>query len=166
LPSHVCKRWRDVALSTPALWTTIVLHVTDDTFESRVALVTDWFSRSGNLPLSFTLDGQENVLPILTFLLQHCTRWQYVDLSVPLETLRCLEAAKGGLQHLETLGIYAGDCHSPSWVEQIFESAPRLQKVSLHCRFLWNGHNGSWAHLTELDAGSESASYMVGDCLA
>src|ERR1700729_4648142 len=26
LPSHVCKHWRDVALSTPPLWTNILLH--------------------------------------------------------------------------------------------------------------------------------------------
>jgi hypothetical protein len=67
LPSHVCKRWRDVALSTPALWTNIVLHVTDKTLESQTALVTDWVSRSGNLPLSFTLEGQENVYQFWRF---------------------------------------------------------------------------------------------------
>jgi len=128
-----------------------------------MALVTDWFSRSGNLPLSFTLKGQENVLPILAFLLQYCTRWQYINFSIPLETLRCLEAAKGHLQRLETMQINAVDGNSPSWVEQIFKSAPRLRNVSLSCRFLWNGSNGSWAHLTELDAGHES--YTVGDCL-
>jgi len=38
LPSHVCKHLRDIALSTPALWTNIVLHVTNETFESRAAL--------------------------------------------------------------------------------------------------------------------------------
>src|SRR3984885_8964598 len=75
LPSHVCKHWRDVALSTPTLWTNVVLHVTNETFESQAALVTAWFSRSGGLPLSFALEGRENVLPILAFLLQYCNRW-------------------------------------------------------------------------------------------
>jgi hypothetical protein len=133
LPSHVCKHWRDVALSTPTLWTNIVLRVTDETFESRVALVTAWFSRSGDLPLSFTLDvdGRENVLPILAFLLQYCHRWQHIKLSVPSDTLRCLEAAKGHLQHLETLlidGMYGVTHYS---VEHIFELAPRLRTASL-----------------------------------
>jgi F-box-like len=163
LPSHVCKRWRDVALSTPALWTNIVLHVTDKTLESQTALVTDWVSRSGNLPLSFTLEGRENVLPILAVLYHHCARWQYINLSVPLETLQCLEAANGRLQRLETLEINRyGD--SPPWVEQILESAPKLRKVSVSRKFLWNGLNGSWGQLVELDA--SCASYSVGDCLA
>ena len=163
LPSHVCKRWRDVALSTPALWTNIFLHVTDEeTLESRTALVTNWVSRSGNLPLSFTLRGRENVLPIMAVLFQHCARWQHINLSVPLETMQCLEAANGRLQRLETLGI--DWCDSSSWVEQILESAPRLRKVSVNRKFLWNsGLNGSWAQLVELDA--SCASYSVGDCL-
>jgi hypothetical protein len=48
--------------------------------------------------------------------------------------------------------------------EHIFESAPRLRKLSLSSRFVWNGLSGSWAQLTELDTGY--VSYTVGDCLA
>ena len=167
LPSHVCQHWRDVALSTPTLWTNIVLRVTDKNFESRVALVTTWFSRSGGSPLSFTLKGYENVQPIIAFLLQHCNRWQCINLSVPFNTLRCLETAKGHLQRLEILQIDThtrGDPASPYSAEHIFESAPRLWKVSLDCRFMWNGPSGSWAQLAELDAGG--ASCTTGDCLA
>jgi hypothetical protein len=45
----------------------------------------------------------------------------------------------------------------------IFESIPRLRKVSLSNPFVWNGLSGSWAQLGELNAGY--ASYMAGDCL-
>jgi hypothetical protein len=165
LPSHVCKHWRDVALSTPALWTNIDLHVTDETLESRVALLTTWFSRSGGSPLSFTLDGKENVRPLLAFLLQHCNRWQCINLRVPFnEMLRCLEAAKGHLQCLETVRIYPGYSTTSYAVEHIFESAPRLRNVSLNFGVKWNGHRGSWPQLVELDAGY--VSYTVGECLA
>ena len=86
LPSHVCKHWRDVALSTLALWTNIVLCVTNETFESWAALVMTWFSWSGGLPLSFTLEGQEDhgfsssALQPLAICQPLCTIW---DTSVP-----------------------------------------------------------------------------------
>ena len=165
LPSHVCKYWRDVALSTPTLWTNIVLRITNKTFESQAALVTTWFSRTGSLSLSFTLDGQENVRPIMAFLLQHCNRWQYINLRVPFETIQPLESAKGYLQHLETIRIDAMDeMDEMSYsVEHIFGSAPRLWELSLNCQLIWNGLSGSWARLAELDVGD--ASYTVGDCL-
>jgi hypothetical protein len=164
LPSHVCKHWRDVALSIPILWTNIVLHVTNETFKSQTALVTTWFSRSGVSPLSFTLEGRENVRPILAFLLQYCNRWQYINLSVPLETLRSLEVAKGHLQRLETMRINGVSGRMPYSVEHVFESAPRLRKVSSSFRLVRNGRCVSWSHLVELDA--RFVSYTVEDCLA
>ena len=38
----------------------------------------------------------------------------------------------------------------------IFESIPRLRKVSLSNPFVWNGLSGSWAQLGELNAGYAS----------
>ena len=100
----------------------------------------------------------------MTFLLQYCNRWQYVDLHIPFKTLRCLEAAKGHLQRLETIRINVMSYGTPYSVDHIFESAPRLRKVSLSGHLIWNGLGGSWAQLTKLDAGY--VAYMVGDCLA
>ena len=164
LPSHVCRHWRNVALSTPTLWTNIVLCITDENFESRTTLMTTWFSRSGALPLLFTLEGRENVGPIITFLLQHCNRWQNVNFSVPFKTHRCLETAKGNLQHLETINIQGTHTNTSYSIEHIFDSAPRLRKVSFDRRLMLNGLGGSWTQLTELDTGT--VSYTLGDCLA
>ena len=164
LPSHVCSHWRDVALSTPTLWTNIVLRVTNPgTVESRVALVTSWFSRSGGSPLSFTLEGRESVQPILAFLLRYCNRWQHISLCIPSETLQCLEATRGNLKRLETMRICSVHGHRYS-VEHIVNSAPRLRKVSLNCQFIGNNLSGSWAQLTELDTGYFS--YAAKDCLS
>jgi hypothetical protein len=76
--------------------------------------------------------------------------------------IRPLEAAKGHLQHLETIQIDAMDEMSYS-VEHILGSAPRLRELSLSCQLIWNGVGSSWAQLVELDVGK--ASYTVGDCL-
>jgi hypothetical protein len=69
LPAHVYKHWRDVALSTPTLWTNIVLDVTNETFQSRAALVTAWFFRSG--AISPSKDERMSSRSWL-FFFQHC----------------------------------------------------------------------------------------------
>jgi hypothetical protein len=163
LPSHVCNHWRGVASSTPILWTNIILRVTDETFESRAALVTTWFSRSGGSPLSFTLEGCQNIQPILAFLLQYCNRWQYIILRVPFETLRCFDSAKGHLQLLATVRIDSVRGNTSYSIGDVFESAPKLRKISLNCRLICNNLSGSWIHLTELDAVHV---YTVTDCIA
>jgi F-box-like len=85
LPAHVCKHWRDVALSTPTrtLWIKIVLRVTNGTFESRAALVTTWFPDQA--PYLYHTPSEDetprdNVRRIMAFLLQHCNCWKYNQL--------------------------------------------------------------------------------------
>ena len=159
--SHVCWHWKGVALSTPTLWMNIVLRVTNETFRSQDALVTTWFSQSGSLPLSFTLEGRESVQLIMAFLLQYCNRWQYIDLCIPFAMLWSLEVAKGHLQCLETMQITS--ITDPSYsIEHIFGSAPKLRELLLSCQLIWNGLSSSWAQLAELDI---SVFSTVGDCL-
>ncbi|KAJ7780989.1 hypothetical protein B0H16DRAFT_603789 [Mycena metata] len=58
LPMHVCRAWRQVAISTPALWTTF--HVTGAS-RSLPETAKVWFERARQLPLSVSL--YQSVLP-------------------------------------------------------------------------------------------------------
>ncbi|KAJ7781005.1 hypothetical protein B0H16DRAFT_1877806 [Mycena metata] len=55
---RVCRAWRQVAISTPALWTTF--HVTR-AIRSMPEIAKVWFERARQLPLSVSLD--QSVLP-------------------------------------------------------------------------------------------------------
>nr|GAT58472.1 predicted protein [Mycena chlorophos] len=54
LLTHVCSQWREIALSTSALWTGLDL---DTSMLHLVEIIFAWSIRSGTLPLTLTLSG-------------------------------------------------------------------------------------------------------------
>ncbi|TFK53430.1 hypothetical protein OE88DRAFT_1249439 [Heliocybe sulcata] len=89
LLSHVCRGWRETAISTPSLWTSLRIEVRvrtsandwEETFDnesSQRALMRIWLDRSGALPrrISFRTNPAAEVtsecLQILAHLLQNC----------------------------------------------------------------------------------------------
>ncbi|KAJ7322841.1 hypothetical protein DFH08DRAFT_1085530 [Mycena albidolilacea] len=84
--SHICRRWREVALSTPMLWRAVSLPDCDQ-YVVRPQLEL-WMSRSGCLPLSIDMEEIENTVDesCLELLALHCARWEYVTLDVYSES--------------------------------------------------------------------------------
>ncbi|KAJ7201149.1 hypothetical protein GGX14DRAFT_571721 [Mycena pura] len=87
--THICRQWREIAMSTPLLWRAIRIPFLHD--ESRasdlVFFVETWLCRSGSCPLS--IDIKEPIGLERTFLegvigaiVPHPMRWQYLSLSL------------------------------------------------------------------------------------
>ncbi|ESK93439.1 hypothetical protein Moror_1720 [Moniliophthora roreri MCA 2997] len=106
----VCERWREVALSTARLWTALHIYLPprpqkyEQTFsqllERRSMGMKTWFSRSGSLPVSFSLvvglsrenrQGQTMYKSILDTLFEFRKRWGDVMLRVPSAILTSIE---------------------------------------------------------------------------
>ncbi|KAF8346115.1 hypothetical protein F5887DRAFT_123620 [Amanita rubescens] len=98
LVSSICSSWRELALATPKLWTTvgITLGNPDKDLSTTVHVVDNWLERSGTLPLKLYLAQMSSVYdvplsrstdvahsqPILSAFYSHSSRWQDVSLSL------------------------------------------------------------------------------------
>ena len=59
--SYFCSYWRDVASSTPSLWSSLVVRVTGKRDSlMTTGIVREWLSRSGQLPLSIRISLTSN----------------------------------------------------------------------------------------------------------
>jgi hypothetical protein len=120
-PAHVCKHWRDVALSTPTwtLWIKIVLRVTNETFESRAALVNHlvfpirrltFITRPRRTRLHETTSGGSWL-----FFFSTAVVGNIINFCVPFDILRSVEAAEG---HRHTTSLITSQTSRTSQCER------------------------------------------------
>ncbi|KAJ7872303.1 hypothetical protein B0H14DRAFT_186186 [Mycena olivaceomarginata] len=78
LLTHICRRWREIALALPALWRAILIHPNRYPASD---LVSTMLSRSGPCPLSIWA-ADERQLGGIHHLLLHRARWEYLTLHL------------------------------------------------------------------------------------
>ncbi|KZT64633.1 hypothetical protein DAEQUDRAFT_678235, partial [Daedalea quercina L-15889] len=180
LVSHVCPQWRDIALRTPHLWTSIVL-----TQVSHIPRARAYVARSGRLPFHILLDSasendyvhnhsifRDEFLPAFEPLTPHIARWGSLILRV--RDIHCKRHARtvlstvGPAPHLRALELW----HIEEWanVERlwghvgpppvvVFNGAlPALTRLSLiGVNIQWSEQSSPFLRgLTELELGVHS----------
>jgi hypothetical protein len=153
-PSHVCQHWRNVAVSTQRLWTSICVDAIH--YKSQTALAKAWLSRAGSCPLSIRVEvsswdfDASTIQLIIDTLLPYCNRWQYVEMSdMPWLVISALATARNNLPCLETLSL---DTWEQLDVVNIFEFAPKLRALYLGQRIQPLDVHVPWSQLTHLRA--------------
>ncbi|KAF7376673.1 hypothetical protein MSAN_00084300 [Mycena sanguinolenta] len=165
--SHVCNRWRDVAVSTPSLWSTIWV---DRPREVHIAMVKLWIEYSRQCPLilylrqsplgqspSTFMDAREHELTdkILLILAHQLHRWKRVtflfthDAQLSLLNLPDKPSAAPLLEHIH-MSTKAWDADNKLAIERIMYSYASVQSVVVH-EFL-SQEFIRWESLTVLDA--------------
>jgi len=91
----VCRGWRQLARSTPHLWSRLAFEVIPESEKSTIMkslphLVTDWLERSGGLPLTLDVSYRgscdsppQGSVPVINALNQHSGRWHKVKFRLP-----------------------------------------------------------------------------------
>ncbi|KZP09107.1 hypothetical protein FIBSPDRAFT_1052001 [Athelia psychrophila] len=162
LPSHVCKRWRDLSLSTANFWSLIRVIVDERDMARKLECAETWLKRSKNclLKIHISCHGPRYAAQwqsLLGLVLPTCRRWLHATIISVITS--DLSAIKHNLPMLERLEVSLS-----AWPrDEPFEFAPKLRcLVAPDIDDIPMDASLPWAQLTHLDVSSEG----VQRCLA
>ncbi|KAJ7659307.1 hypothetical protein DFH06DRAFT_1472681, partial [Mycena polygramma] len=139
----ICRKWRDIALSTPALWRAILLE------NSNLDLVKAWLARSGCFPLSLRSYDESCDNATLEAIIPHRARWEHVSLEF-WYAREPLPAIDGPFPQLRELEIHISAPHNAA-IDFLpaFIDVPKLTAVTLW-DFVYPADLLPWSQLTSL----------------
>ncbi|KAJ7470984.1 hypothetical protein FB451DRAFT_1252650 [Mycena latifolia] len=136
---QVCRKWREIAVSTPSLWRVIYLDLDDERLNhtSQFQLLKVWLERSGACPLSISLDYSSTdmaILPIIALIFKHAFHWERMVLRLPFPYMDYFSSQEFPV--LATLTLDPSE-ECPVWADPVvlFTQAPNLTNVTLCAYF-------------------------------
>ncbi|KAJ7186435.1 hypothetical protein C8R46DRAFT_275314 [Mycena filopes] len=127
--THICRHWREIAISTPRLWRAMSF---EGRHQTRMAKL--WLERSGQSPLSIQTDEFDGDAcidddEILEAIIPHQARWEYISFHLPPERapLPSMDAPMPILRELE---LHIASLRGTSY-PLAFRDAPRLTSAIL-----------------------------------
>ena len=137
--TRINRHWRNVALGTPQLWTTIFIDSAAMGDMDGFCMPKIILDRSGACPLSICITSGHSQ-EILDFILPLSERWERIIFDTPLTMLQGLAPVQNRLLLLRTLEI-----KSIRWLDDpdhnhltFFSNAPRLRHLSVSSPFTAN----------------------------
>ncbi|KAJ6551502.1 hypothetical protein B0H19DRAFT_171959 [Mycena capillaripes] len=164
---NVCRAWRDIAIATPPLWSSLELTFKFSLFGTNFLDLLDlWLSRTGSHRLSLSVCYDEytsgkrrhQLNQLVMLLMRHSEQWADVELKLPDASE--FHHFKGEFPALETLSV-AHPVEPPTYPVTSFAHAPRLTTVQLSLGCALEPLVLPWAQLKVL----KCESLYVDDCL-
>ncbi|KAJ7641210.1 hypothetical protein FB45DRAFT_353757 [Roridomyces roridus] len=146
--THICCKWREIALADPMLWRSLSINSYVDDGDKQLQVVQAWLERSGSCPLSIDLESSHEYYEappkgylIATFL--HRERWQHGRLDLRAKEVALIEGPMPLLESLSLAVDHLRYTHPATMVGDL----PRLRSVTLD-----DAHHGNWLPLSQLTA--------------
>lgn len=166
---HVSALWKQIALSTPCLWTRLAIN-RDTTAQDMAGVTSVWFSLAKGLPLSLRIQNQQTwqhssrlsiSLERSPFIVTPQRLWRRIhnleiDMYWMSDAVRLLNILVGRQMDLERLGIHYTQWSSPPFIRLKFPPLYKLKRFILSCyhseriTFVSSFDNIPWYQLTHL----------------
>ncbi|KAJ3510246.1 hypothetical protein NLJ89_g4790 [Agrocybe chaxingu] len=158
----VCKRWRDIAWSTPRLWTRLNLYLDLKIVDWQTLMTEEWLARSGSLPLSIRLRsrGERNLSSFAglfrSLMYRQSARWKNLKVDLPYSLVALLRGDLHGVSALQTILINDtsgfGTTERSEGSFQFGQTAPSLISVDVK-GFYFRSIGIDWRHVTTVRLG-------------
>ncbi|KAF9005016.1 hypothetical protein BDQ17DRAFT_1470920 [Cyathus striatus] len=146
----VCKKWREIAWTTPSIWTNISIFISRGTrYPIQVELLQGWLERARGLPLTIKLvwdlqlifqlclndvEAERNdPTSIINLLFAHAKQWKAIDLLLEPNWYHHFEDCSYDFPLLESIAIRRPDVTiEPGWTRlDIFGRCPKLRELKI-----------------------------------
>ncbi|KAJ7609013.1 hypothetical protein FB45DRAFT_845586 [Roridomyces roridus] len=138
--SQVSRRWREVALSTPSLWS--LVSVSDERKADPLPMIQAQVQHARSLKIHFygsdTGDTKAQTRSF-AFLSEHSLRWEELFVRLIPGVVPLMSTLRGRLPSLRRLSIVWGNAESQDGIESIkcFETASSLEDVGFASDFAY-----------------------------
>ncbi|KAJ7044683.1 hypothetical protein C8F04DRAFT_1069180 [Mycena alexandri] len=130
--THICRKWRDIALATPELWRAMRLSVDDDSYiplGRQLQELDAWLSRSRSCPFSIEVLSFNSLEGSFIFSAARAARWEHLKASLMISPSSTIEVPMPLLRHLDLR--FDSTEVDPHRDPVIFGEAPLLRSVVL-----------------------------------
>jgi len=132
--THICRRWRVVAIGAPELWANLRTIVACPNSRKGLDKIEMQIARAKHLPIHFHFSAYLKDLPsthpVIQLLVRHSERWGNVYFSTTSTTLNSFSKVRGRLPQLRTLGLAIWRCQDQDRID-LFSFAPQLTSVTI-----------------------------------
>jgi hypothetical protein len=138
---QICHKWRDIALSTPVLWSSLSITLEYRTLKKKFMFLETWLSRSRSHPVSISLIDQRGEVGLaeinrfLQAICLHASHLDYLELRLPLGDSN-LPLLQQPMPLLSSVELFCDRVDTEAPVP-VFQASPRLRKINIH-RFTAN----------------------------